>query len=226
MKRNLFLMASGLLLVLFLAGFSSQFGAKEKEHKVKISTIFGDMIVKLYNDTPNHRDNFLQLAKEGAYDGTIFHRVINGFMMQGGDLDSKGAAIETSLGYGCFENTLKAEFRPHLFHKKGALAAARQPDSHNPNKESSACQFYIVQGYRLSDAQLDAHVQSTSKPLTEIQRAWYKWRGGTPFLDQDYTVFGEVIEGLEVIDLVCSGVRTNSANRPLENIEMTVEIIE
>lgn len=212
-------------LIFSVVAFTAFSQKKEKETLVKIHTDFGTMTAKLYNDTPKHRDNFIQLAKDGAYDGTLFHRVISGFMMQGGDLDSKGAALDQDLGYGCFESTIEAEILPHRFHKKGALSAARQSDEYNPEKSSSACQFYIVQGYRMNDAQLNAQETNTGNKITPIQRAWYKARGGTPFLDQNYTVFGEVIEGLDIIDLVCS-IPTNGKDRPLEDLKMRVEIVK
>lgn len=208
----------------------------EQVAKVKISTDFGDMTVKLYNETPAHRDNFLKLASSGAYDGTLFHRVIAGFMMQGGDLASKGATATTPLGYGCNDVTLPAEINPKFYHKKGALAAARTPDSANPEKRSSTCQFYVVQGYRYTDAQLDGMETPPKEGISdkekaahniasEQKRTYYKVNGGTPFLDNQYTVFGEVIDGLEVIDLVC-GMRTNASNRPFADVAMKVTVLE
>jgi len=192
--------------------------------KVKIETEFGDMIFELYNETPKHRDNFLTLAREGSYDGTLFHRVIAGFMMQGGDLASKSAKAEEALGYSCFDTTIEAEINPKFIHKKGALAAARQPDDYNPKKASSGCQFYIVQGYRMTDAQIDAQMAQSGFAYTEQQRAWYKIRGGAAFLDGEYTIFGEIVEGLEVIDLIC--VMKRKSDRPVEDVAMKVSIIE
>jgi len=192
----------------------------EKESMVKISTEFGDMIVKLYNDTPIHRDNFLQKVKEGFYNGTLFHRTIPFFMAQGGDPFSKNATPEQGLGRDdC--NQIPAEILPHHFHKKGALSAARLPDESNPDRNSSGCQFFVAQGYPMNDQQLANYPNLTPK-----QKAWYKIRGGTPYLDNQYTVFGEVVEGFEVLDLIIA-VPTSKAgattDRPLEDVKMTME---
>jgi len=198
-----------------------QLSAISQTH-VKISTEFGDMIVELYDDTPLHRDNFIRNVQAGVYDNTLFHRIIPFFMMQGGDPNSIGAPRTQGLGTDTCP-TLPAEIRPNRFHKKGALAAARLPDSMNPERNSSGCQFFIVHGYPHNDGQLAA----SGKYLTPAQKAWYKVRGGYPFLDNDYTVFGEVIEGLEVIDLICN-IETSkegaAKDRPLHDVPMTVTI--
>jgi len=188
-------MKTSLLNVLLIALFSSLTIYVSAQTKVKISTEFGDMIVELYDDTPIHRDNFINNVKSGVYDGTLFHRVMNYFMMQGGDPNSKGAPMTQGLGVDSCP-TIPAEIRPNRFHKKGALAAARLPDNTNPERNSSGCQFFIVHGFAHNDNQL----LSTGKNLTPVQKAWYKVRGGYPFLDNDYTVFGEVVEGLDVIE--------------------------
>jgi cyclophilin family peptidyl-prolyl cis-trans isomerase len=181
-----------------------------------IKTSFGNMKIKLYNDTPQHRDNFIKLVKEGFYNGSIFHRVINQFMIQGG-----GAKNGTEdAGY-----TIPAEIKSNLFHKKGALSAARMPDQINPKKESSGSQFYIVQGKVYGDSEFDAIEQRTGKKISPEARRLYKTVGGTPFLDGDYTVFGEVIEGLEVIDKI-AGVKTAAGDKPVEDIKMTIEAIK
>ena len=191
--------------------------------KAKISTEFGDMIIKLYDDTPLHRDNFIANVEAGVYDNTLFHRIIPFFMMQGGDPASVSASPTQGLGRDtCLP--IPAEILPGRFLKKGALAAGRLPDSMNPDRASSGCQFFVVQGYKHNDSQL----ASSGKMLTPFQRAWYKVRGGYPFLDNDYSVFGEVIEGLEVIDLICS-MDTHKAgaikDRPIQDVRMTITMI-
>ena len=181
------------------------------------------MIITLYNDTPLHRDNFIANVENGVYTGVSFHRVIPFFMMQGGDPNSKNATPDQALG---MDNCPKvpAEIIPGRFHKKGALAAARAPDNVNPERWSSGCQFFVVQGYVHNEAQL----QSSGKNLTPQQKAWYKVRGGMPFLDNDYSVFGEVLEGLEVIDLICN-MQTHKTggikDRPIEDVKMTITMI-
>ncbi|MBR3015065.1 MAG: peptidylprolyl isomerase [Bacteroidaceae bacterium] len=246
--------------------------------KVKIETTKGDIIVKLYDETPNHRDNFIKLVKEGTYEGTLFHRVIKDFMIQAGDPDSKGAPKGQMLGSGDVGYTVPAEFvYPQLFHKKGALAAARQGDNVNPEKASSGCQFYIVTGRVFNDSTLQAmeeqktqnkftnvfnslaqkHMKEiyqlrrnndqeglmnlqdsifgeTQKLLadepafkfTEEQRQAYTTVGGTPHLDGEYTVFGEVIDGMDVVDEI-QQVATNASDRPDEDIVIKkVSIVE
>lgn len=240
------------------------------ETKVLMSTTLGNITLKLYNETPGHRDNFIKLVKEGTYEGLLFHRVIKEFMVQGGDVTSKDAPIDKQLGSGDLGYTVPAEFvYPRYFHKKGALSAARTGDAVNPEKASSASQFYIVTGKVYSDAELNQlekqligrlkqsifnRLQVENKPkimelyrsgdkdglaimrdtligkaeleaekrqneaqFTAEQKEAYSTVGGTPFLDNEYTVYGEVIEGLEVIDAI-QGVKTNSQDRPLENI--------
>ena len=177
-----------------------QRGNTDKVYYVKIETTYGDIVVKLYNETPKHRDNFLKLVKEGTYDGVLFHRVIQNFMIQGGDPNSRNAKKGEMLGNGELGYTLPAEFVPSLYHKKGALAAARQADQVNPEKRSSSCQFYIVQGEKWDAEKLKRVETSMGKSFTKEQAEVYATLGGTPFLDGDYTVFGEVVEGLEVVD--------------------------
>lgn len=178
----------------------------------------------LYNQTPKHRDNFLKLATEGFYNGTLFHRVINGFMIQGGDPDSKNAKPEQALGSGDLGYRVEAEFRDSLFHKKGVLAAARD---NNPEKSSSASQFYLVQGKKFTDAELDQTRVSrmNGRFIPDSQREVYRTIGGTPHLDGNYTVYGEVVQGIEMIDSIAS-VSTNAMNRPLENIRMEVSVLK
>ena len=193
-------------------------------YQFKITTKFGTMTGVLYNETPIHRDNFIKLVGEEFYDGLLFHRVISGFMIQGGDPASKGAAADAELGDGGPGYTLKAEINPDFIHKKGALAAARTPDYVNPERESSGSQFYIVQGSPVTQETLD-NSAAQGKPYTETQMAIYKKLGGTPFLDRDYTVFGEIIDGFDVIDSIAS-VPKNPQDRPLDNIVMKVELIK
>jgi cyclophilin family peptidyl-prolyl cis-trans isomerase len=267
-----------LSLVLVIKTSFSQTFSKET---ILISTSFGNMKIKLFNETPQHRDNFLKLVKEHFYDSLLFHRVIEGFMIQGGDPDSKHAEPAKFLGDGDLKYTIPAEFVPSLCHKKGMLCAARNGDDVNPEKASSACQFYIVQGKVRTDEDLAAFEKRINKTLiTKIKedilnkvenkslkekidafkkeqnndslmvyykiinkqvdeefvkvphysfppehRTIYKTIGGTPHLDSQYTIFGEVIEGLDVIDKIAA-VGKNKDDRPLIDIRMTISIIE
>jgi len=246
------------------------------ERMVLISTEFGDMKLKLYNETPQSRDNFIKLVEKGFYDSLLFHRVMQGFMIQGGDPESKNAAPGVMLGGGDVGYTIPAEFHDSLYHKKGALCAAR---TENPEKAGSGCQFYIVQGKPISGEELDkfeqsinngsrmqtafqqvinepantelkttfmrlqqtnqrdslnALIQNTIQPMinakmkpfkySATQREVYKTKGGTPMLDQNYTVFGEVVEGMEVIDKIAA-VKTAS-DRPLSDVRMKIKMIK
>lgn len=197
----------------------------EKVYFVKIETSYGDIVVKLYNETPKHRDNFLKLVKEGTYDGLLFHRVINQFMIQGGDPNSRDAKPGQMLGDGELGYTIPAEFVPGLYHKKGALAAARQGDQVNPQKASSSCQFYIVQGNTWTADRLKMIEDRYGKKFTPEQAEVYATLGGTPFLDGDYTVFGEVVEGIEVVDKIAS-VACGPMDRPVEDVKMKMTVIE
>jgi peptidyl-prolyl cis-trans isomerase B (cyclophilin B) len=188
-----------------------------------ITTKYGVMKGILYNETPIHRDNFIKLTGEGFYDGLLFHRVIQGFMIQGGDPDSKGAATSVVLGNGGPNYTLQAEIMPKFIHKKGALAAARTADNINPNRESSGSQFYIVQGSPITQEMLDKWTEQ-GQVYTETQMAIYKKLGGSPHLDNQYTVFGEIVDGLNVIDSIAT-VKTDPYDRPLNNIDMKIEIV-
>ncbi|MBN2017446.1 MAG: peptidylprolyl isomerase [Candidatus Cloacimonetes bacterium] len=197
-----------------------------KDPIVKMHTNYGDITLKLYNDTPQHRDNFLKLVEECFYDSTLFHRVIAGFMIQGGDPDSKKAGKGARLGAGGPGYTVPAEFRKDLIHKKGALAAARQGDQVNPQKRSSGSQFYIVVGRKWTADEMTIIEQQKGFKYTEEQRKIYMNTGGYPFLDREYTVYGEVIDGLDIIDAI-SVADTNPADRPLQDIVIeSVEIVE
>ena len=200
---------------------SSAAASQEQFTRVKISTDFGDMVVKLYNKTPKHRDNFIKLVNEHFFDSLLFHRVINSFMIQGGDPESKHADPGAFLGNGDAGYTIPAEFDTALFHKKGALCAAR---TDNPEKASSGCQFYIVQGKKSSNGELDNLQMQRGAAYTAAQRMTYKMNGGTPFLDMNYTVFGEVESGMEVIDKIAA-VQTDGNSRPLADVRMRMEIL-
>lgn len=199
---------------------------EEKQYKVKISTSYGDMVVLLYNETPKHRDNFIKLVKEGYYNDLLFHRVMKDFMIQGGDPESKNAKPGDLLGKGGPGYTVPAEFRTNLIHKKGALAAARQGDNVNPTKASSGSQFYIVQGKKYSAAELAQLEQSYGTLFTAEQKKVYTEIGGTPFLDYNYTVFGEVISGMDVIDKIAAVQTNQQTNRPLQDVKMKVTMVE
>ena len=200
----------------------------EKETYIEIWTDYGIMVAKLYNQTPLHRDNFIKLIKEGFYDSLLWHRVIDGFMIQGGDPNSKNAVAGTPLGMGSAPGErIPAEFKNNFFHKKGALAAARDG---NPEKASSNCQFYIVQGKQLTDEELNKlnnhGVPDFNSPFaySKAQKEIYKRLGGTPFLDQNYTVFGEVISGLQFIDAIAKAPK-DQMDRPLTNIKMKIRLL-
>ncbi len=186
---------------------------------VIMETSMGEIVLKLYGETPIHRDNFLKLAQDRVYDGLLFHRVIKNFMIQAGDPKSRDAKPGQPLGDGTLGYTLPAEFRPNLFHKRGALCAARQGDNVNPKKESSASQFYIVQGNRWDEKQLDMMSERMGKKFSPEQRKVYTTVGGTPHLDGDYTVFGEVIKGMDVIDKI-SQVKCDRMDRPVEDVRI------
>ena len=271
MKRNLIV-----LLTILVCGLTAcKPGQKkeedmEKETKLKIETSAGDITVKLYNETPKHRDNFIKLVKEGVYDSTLFHRVIKQFMIQAGDPDSKNASDTAMLGSGDVGYTIPAEFNPKFFHKKGVLAAARQGDDVNPEKASSGCQFYIVTGRKFTEPQLlgmenkineqheealfDSLARQHMKEIYKMRKAGdnagllelqdtleaqareladkeekfrftpeqikaYSTVGGAPHLDGSYTVFGEVTEGMDVVENI-EIAKTNRADRPVENIRI------
>lgn len=279
MKQNFWI----LLIILACSAVACKSGQKkdgnmENETVLKIETSMGDIKVKLYNETPKHRDNFIKLAKDGTYNGTLFHRVIKDFMVQAGDPESKNAPKGKMLGSGDVGYTVPAEFvYPKYFHKKGALSAARQGDEVNPKKESSGCQFYIVTGKVFNDSTLlNMEQQKNQNKVTEAFNALaqkhmkeiYKMRkandqdglyalqdtlfiqaeaeaakqpdfhftpeqikayttvGGTPHLDGEYTVFGEVVEGMDIVDKI-QQVKTDRSDRPEEDVKIiNVSVIE
>lgn len=199
--------------------------------KIVMETTAGTMEFVLYNETPKHRDNFIKLIGEQYFDSLLFHRVIKDFMIQGGDPDSKYAEPGVRLGEGGPDYRIDAEFRmPQLMHKRGALAAAREGDGVNPEKRSSASQFYIVWGKEYTPEQIDALSQRMQEvgmgEITDAQKNLYTTVGGTPFLDGQYTVFGEITKGLEVVDKI-QNVATDQFDRPLEDVRiLSIRIIE
>jgi peptidyl-prolyl cis-trans isomerase B (cyclophilin B) len=193
--------------------------------KIKIETVHGEMVAELYNETPLHRDNFIKLVKDGFYDGTLFHRVIPNFMIQGGDPVSKEANPSQQIGNGGPGYTLPAEFNSDFIHKKGALAAARMGDAVNPKKESSGSQFYIVEGQVYDTQKIAMIEQRMGLKLTDAQKKVYSSVGGTPHLDGSYTVFGQVIKGLDVISKI-SNLKRNKNNLPIDKASMKVSIIK
>ncbi|NND05259.1 MAG: PKD domain-containing protein [Saprospiraceae bacterium] len=195
------------------------------EPLVEIQTPHGNMLVKLYDETPKHKANFMKLANEHFYDSLLFHRVIQGFMIQGGDPDSKGAPARKQLGGGSPGYQIDAEIDPSLVHVKGALSAARTGDAVNPEKKSSGSQFYIVQGTPIEEAQLKMMERRKGIQYSAEQKKAYMEQGGTPFLDKEYTVFGEVVAGKEVIDKIATQ-ETGTSDRPISDIPMKVIVIK
>lgn len=265
---------TSIILAVCLAIFTSC--AQNNDHVVTIKTSYGDMVAILYDETPKHKENFIKLAGEHFFDSTLFHRVMQGFMIQGGDPDSKKAQPGEPLGRGGPGYTIDAEFNPKFFHERGALAAARLSDAQNPTKASSGSQFYIVQGTKMTEEELKTDmlklnqgmqqffqdpanrpaydsivrlyesgdmkayqeymldlkprvekatgINTTKTVPPEILQA-YTTVGGAPSLDGDYTVFGKVIKGLEVVDKIAA-VSMGPGDRPIEDIRMTVTVEE
>jgi peptidyl-prolyl cis-trans isomerase B (cyclophilin B) len=209
-----------ILLLVFATLFSISIMAQDKttakETLVVVKTKFGDITMKLYNDTPQHRDNFIKLVKSGWYNGSPFHRVIAGFMIQGGG--NKDGRQDP--GY-----TVPAEIKPNHYHKRGALAAARTGDQMNPERRSSGCQFYIVQGTVSTESNLSAYEARLGIKYTAEQKKTYTTIGGAPHLDGAYTVFGEVVTGFDVIDKIAA-VQKDTGDKPLSPVTMTIEILE
>jgi len=206
-----------IILITLIMGLSLSLAAQKKsETLVLIKTSYGNITAKLYNDTPKHRDNFIKLVKQGWYNDSPFHRVIKNFMIQGGgNKDGK-----TDPGY-----TVDAEFRQQYIHKKGALAAARMGDQVNPERKSSGSQFYIVQGQKYDQQNFAAAAQRSGLNYTEEQKNTYATLGGTPHLDGTYTIFGEVVDGFDVIDKIAA-VQTGPGDKPVTPVTMRIEILE
>lgn len=270
-----------LVFLIFIGKIDSKCQTYSKE-TILISTVYGDMKVKLFNETPLHRDNFIKLVKRGFYDSLLFHRVINHFMIQGGDPDSKSADDTSSLGNGDVDYWIRAEFNKKLYHKKGMLAAAREDDDVNPDRESSGSQFYIVMGktfdsvalqkaeirvnknivqkinynvafsgkskqlkeyyLRLTNEEktdslkyvrrqladpvsIERYKKTPHFTFTSAQKKTYTTLGGAPHLDMNYTIFGEIVEGLDIIDKIAA-VKTDKNDRPKENVRMKISIIK
>ena len=224
MKKWILTLVTCITIISLQAQKDSTVTKKDRKKDVLMKTTMGDMVIRLSDSTPLHRDNFLKLVKVHFYDSLLFHRVIQNFMIQGGDPDSKTAEAGKGLGGGGLNYTVPAEFRSSLFHKKGMLAAARTGDSRNPTKASSSCQFYIVQGKVFTDAGLDSleTFRLNGRKLPAAQREAYKTIGGTPHLDQGYTVYGEVVKGLDVVDKIAAVPTSKGADldRPLENVRI------
>ena len=224
MKYLIVALLNCLIVFSAIAQKDSTIKKKDRKRDVQIQTTMGDIIIRLSDSTPLHRDNFLKLVKVGYYDSLLFHRVIQNFMIQGGDPMSKRAAAGVPLGNGGPGYTVPAEFRTTLFHRKGVIAAARMGDNVNPQKASSGSQFYIVQGKVFTDAGLDSveTFRMNGRKIPLAQREVYKTIGGTPHLDQGYTVYGEVVKGLDVIDKIAA-VQTSKAqdrDRPLQDVRI------
>lgn len=191
----------------------------DKMTKVLLKTSFGDITIALYDETPKHKENFLKLVNEKFYDGVLFHRIIQGFMIQGGDPDSKNAKPGQQLGAGDIGYKIPAEIVNGRFHKRGAVAAAREGDQVNPQKASSGCQFYIVDGTVYDNDKMDMISQRTGKTFSSEQVEAYTTIGGAPWLDGDYTVFGEVVSGMDVVDKIAAQKKDRN-DRPLEDIKI------
>ena len=224
-KHLKYFLLMGLIFFSIEAGAQSQTKLKRKDRKrdIEMVTTEGTIILRLSDSTPMHRDNFLRLAKSNYFDSLMFHRVIQYFMIQGGDPASKKASAGQPLGDSSAPYTLPAEFRVSLFHKRGVLAAARESDDVNPQKASSGSQFYIVQGKKYTDNQLDSvEMKRLKRKIPEYQREVYKSLGGTPFLDQNYTIFGEVVSGMETVDKIAAEPTSkgDDLNRPLQDVRI------
>lgn len=223
-KRFIYL----IVIILMVMNFQVAEAQDKKETLVLIETDMGKIKVKLYNDTPLHRDNFIKNVKEHLYDGLLFHRVIRQFMVQAGDIHSKDAPADKHLGDGDPDYTIPAEIvYPKHYHKAGALCAARTADEVNPKRESSASQFYIVTGKFFTSMELDKMEKEKGMKFTDEERHSYMLEGGRPDLDGQYTVFGEVVDGLKSVFKI-QMVETNSEDdRPLKNIKIkTMKIVE
>jgi cyclophilin family peptidyl-prolyl cis-trans isomerase len=231
MKKLLLFLFSTTLLFSSEAQTDSTIKKKDRKRDVLIQTSMGDITVRLSDSTPLHRDNFLKLVKVGFYDSLLFHRVMKGFMIQGGDPNSKNAPAGTQLGNGGPSYTVPAEIRTTLFHKKGVIAAARMQDNENPQKASNGSQFYLAQGKIFTDDELNAMETNRlrGRKIPVEHREVYKTIGGIPHLDQNYTVFGEVVKGIDVIDSIAE-VKTSKGSdkdRPLQDVRIvTMKLVK
>jgi len=220
-----FILMIGLIFFSIEAGAQSQIKLKRKDRKrdIEMVTTEGIIIIRLSDSTPLHRDNFLRLTKSGYFDSLLFHRVIQYFMIQSGDPMSKHALPGQPLGDSSAPYTLPPEFRVSLFHKRGVLAAARESDDINPQRASSGSQFYIVQGKKYTDSQLDSvEIKRLKRKIPEDQREVYKTLGGAPFLDLHYTIFGEVVSGMETVDKIAAEATSkgDDMDRPLRDVRI------
>ncbi len=224
MKKLVVFLLSCFLFSSLIAQKDTLVRKKDRKKDVLIQTSLGDIVVRLSDSTPMHRDNFLKLVKKKFYDSLLFHRVMQDFMIQGGDPNSRSAKQGQPLGNGNPGYTIPAEFRISLFHKKGMLAAARTPDNVNPEKASSGSQFYIVKGRKFTDAGLDSTetFRLNGRKIPLAQREAYKTVGGSPHLDQNYTVFGEVVSGLETVNKIAAVEvsKGQDLNRPKEDVRI------
>ena len=221
MKKLLLFLSALFLLQLHNGQAQTKFNSSKKDYLVTITTGFGEMKLVLYDLTPLHKANFIKLASQHFYDSLLFHRVIKDFMIQGGDPVSKKATALQALGDGDVGYTIPAEFNEKLFHKRGVIAAARDD---NPQKASSGCQFYIVQGKKFTNDTLFAKAEKrTGFKIPEDHRQVYRTLGGVPHLDMNYTVFGEVIKGQEVVEKIISQ-KTDPRDRPLQDIRMKIKV--
>ena len=222
--KNLFYFVALLFFVSCTASKNSV-SSKNANVFVKIETDSGTMVARLYNKTPLHKENFEKLVRRHFYDGLLFHRVIKGFMIQGGDPESRNAKPGAVLGEGGSKRTIKAEFDTSLFHRKGALAMAREGNDVNPEKESSYSQFYIVEGKTFTNLEMNRIEEQFKIKIPESHREVYRTIGGAPFLDMNYTVFGQVVKGLNVIDKIANAPK-DANDRPLQDIKMKITLMK
>lgn len=225
MKKYLSASIVSWIILFFWSSFQLQAQEGPSGRLIMIETSAGNMLVRLYDETPAHRDNMIKLIREGFYDNQLFHRVIKDFMIQGGDPHSVDAPKGQRLGSGGPGYTISAEFHPSLIHKKGALAAARKGDRFNPEKASNGSQFYLVQGRVFTPEELAYMVQQGDASLSDEAEEIYTSLGGSPHLDGSYTVFGEIIEGLEVVDSIASRA-CDAYNRPVEDVSFSIRLVK
>ena len=221
--KNLFYLI-GIVCMVSCSSPKKDQGKVVSDVRVKITTNEGAMVLKLYNETPQHRDNFVSLVKKHFYDSLLFHRVEKEFIIQAGDPASKHAKPGQKLGEGSLDYTVPAEFGPDLFHKKGAVASAKEVNN-NPQKRSNSTQFYIVEGRTFTDGEMDRMEEKLHIKIPENHRQVYRTIGGLPFLDMNNSVFGEVVSGLDVLDKIANAP-TDANERPLKNIRMKITLMK